>query len=47
LIVDVINKNPYTVTTGLSSFEIKPKKKTGLRISIGLAVGVGAFLLLK
>lgn len=47
LVVDVVNKNPYTVTTGISSFQIQPKKKTGLKISIGLAVGIGAYLLLK
>jgi hypothetical protein len=47
LVVDVVNKNPYTVTTGLSSFEILPKNKTGLKISLGLAVGVGAYLLLR
>lgn len=48
LIVDVINQNPYTETTGLSSYKFEQKKKhTGLKI-IGIAAGiVGGYLLLK
>lgn len=47
LVVDVVNKNPYTINSGLTSFQIQPKKRTGLKISIGLGVAVGAYLLLK
>jgi len=47
LVVDVVNKNPYTVNSGLTSFQIQPKKRTGIKISIGLGVAVGAYLLLR
>jgi len=48
LVVEVINHNPYTETTGLSSYKFERKRKhTGLKI-IGIVGGlVGGYLLLK
>lgn len=46
-IVEAVNNNPYTTTRALRTLQITPKSKTGLKISIGLAIGVGAVLLLK
>tara|TARA_R110000868_G_scaffold120421_4_gene319553 strand:- start:1881 stop:2540 length:660 start_codon:yes stop_codon:yes gene_type:complete len=46
-IVEAINLNPNTYTKDLRTLEIKPKTNTGLKISIGLAVGIAAVLLIK
>lgn len=46
-IVEAVNNNPYTTTRALRTLQITPKSKTGLKIGIGLAVGVGAVLLLR
>jgi len=46
-IIDVINKNPNSFNTGLSAYEFTPKSKNGLKISIAIAAGIGAYLILK
>ena len=46
-IVDVINQNLYSFNTGLSSYEFTPKQKKGLKIVLGIAAGIGTYLLLK
>lgn len=46
-IVEAVNNNPYTTTRALRTLQITPKSKTGLKISIGLVIGVGAVLLLR
>lgn len=46
-VIDVVHDNPYVDVIGLKSYEITPKSKTGFKVTIGVAVGVGAFLLLK
>lgn len=48
LIVDVVNNNPYTITTGLTSFNIvKSRSNTGFKIGLGLGIAAGTYLLLK
>lgn len=49
LIVDIANNNPYTETTGLSSYKITPPKRNNTwKIIIGTAVGfAGGVLLAK
>lgn len=47
LVIEVINENPYTYTTDLSSFEITPKKKIIPKaLVIGAAI-IGGILILK
>lgn len=45
-IIDVINLNPNTTTLGLQSYEITPKPKTGLKVTIGLVLGIAAGVLI-
>jgi hypothetical protein len=48
LIVEVINDNPYTITTGMSSFEIKKQPKFVVpKIVAAVAVVVGTIILIK
>lgn len=48
-VVDVVNDNPHTINTGLSSYEIRPKKKNRFLkgVAVGAAAVLGGIILLK
>lgn len=47
LVVDVVNKNPMTITTGLSSYKITQPKRKGLKAAVVIAGVITGYLILK